>query len=92
MVNSDVWADVSDDNKAAITACAETAAADGLEASKAYTQFTLDGLREGGMTVGRAGDQLVGDLQKVGETMTSEWLEAAGDEGAAIVDSFKAMQ
>ncbi len=90
MVNSEVWADVSDENKAAITACAETAAADGLEASKAYTQFTLDGLKAGGMTVGRAGDQLVGDLQKVGETMTAEWLEAAGDDGQAIVDAFKA--
>lgn len=91
MVNSDTWADVSDENKAAITACAETAAADGLEASKAYTEFTLNGLREGGMTVQRAGDQLVDDLKKVGETMTSEWLEAAGDDGAAIVDGFQAM-
>ena len=89
MVNSEVWAGVSDANKAAITACAETAAADGLEASKAYTQFTLDGLKAGGMTVGRAGDQLVSDLQKVGETMTAEWLEAAGDDGKAIVDAFK---
>ncbi len=90
MVNSEVWAGVSDANKAAITACAEKAAADGLEASKAYTQFTLDGLKAGGMTVGRAGDQLVSDLQKVGETMTAEWLEAAGDDGKAIVDAFKA--
>ena len=90
MVNSEVWGGVSDANKAAITACAETAAADGLAASKAYTQFTLDGLKAGGMTVGRAGDQLVSDLQKVGETMTAEWLEAAGDDGAAIVDAFKA--
>ncbi|MBD3666230.1 TRAP transporter substrate-binding protein [Sulfitobacter aestuariivivens] len=90
MVNSEVWAGVSDANKAAITACAETAAADGLEASKAYTQFTLDGLKEGGMTVGRAGDQLVSELQEIGETMTAEWLEAAGDDGTAIVDAYKA--
>ncbi|MCV6591406.1 MAG: TRAP transporter substrate-binding protein [Silicimonas sp.] len=90
MVNSDVWGGVSDDNKSAIMACATTAAADGLEASKAYTQFTLNGLREGGMTVGPAGDKLVSDLQEIGATMTSEWLEAAGDDGAAIVDSFKA--
>ncbi|MEM6306207.1 MAG: TRAP transporter substrate-binding protein [Pseudomonadota bacterium] len=89
MVNSDIWAEVSDENKAAMMACAETAAADGLEASKAYTQFTLNGLKEGGMTVGRAGDQLVSDLQEVGETMTAEWLEAAGEDGKAIVDAFK---
>lgn len=90
MVNSETWAGVSDGNKAAITACAETAAADGLEASKAYTQFTLDGLKAGGMTVGPAGKGLVNELKAIGETMTSEWLEAAGDDGKAIVDAFNA--
>ncbi len=90
MVNSDVWGDVSDDNKAAVTGCADTAAAAGLEASKAYTQFTLDGLREGGMTVGPASDTLVGELKEIGATMTTEWLEAAGADGTAIVDAFKA--
>jgi TRAP-type C4-dicarboxylate transport system substrate-binding protein len=88
MVNSDVWADVSDENRSAVMACAETAAAEGLAASKAYTQFTLDGLKEGGMTVGRAGDGLVAELKEVGVTMTNEWLEAAGDDGKAIVDAF----
>ena len=88
MVNSDVWGGLGDDMKAAIQACADTAAADGLEASKAYTQFTLDGLKEGGMTVGRAGDGLVGELKEIGATMTTEWLEAAGEDGKAIVDAF----
>ena len=88
MVNSDAWADVSDENKAAVQACADTAAAAGLQASKDYTQFTLDGLKAGGMTVGRAGDGLVAELKEIGATMTSEWLEAAGADGAAIVDAF----
>ncbi len=88
MVNNDAWADVSDENKAAVQACADTAAAEGLEASKAYTQFTLDGLKAGGMTVGRAGDGLVAELKEIGATMTAEWLEASGDDGAAIVDAF----
>ena len=91
MVNSDTWAGVSDDNKTAILACAETAAADGLEASKAYTQFTLDGLAAGGMTVGPANDALVEELKVIGATMAEGWLEAAGEEGAAILDSFKSM-
>lgn len=89
MVNGDTWGDLDADAQAAIMACGDTAASEGLAASKAYTAFTLDGLREGGMTVGPASDQLVSDLQKVGETMTAEWLEAAGDSGAAIVDAFK---
>ena len=88
MVNNDAWAEVSDENKAAVTACAETAAAEGLQASKDYTQFTMDGLAAGGMTVGRAGDGLVAELKEIGATMTSEWLEAAGADGQAIVDTF----
>ncbi len=44
------------------------------------------------MTVGPASDQMVGELKEIGATITNEWLEAAGDEGAAIVDAFKAMQ
>ncbi len=91
MVNNDTWAEVSDENKAAITACAETAAADGLEASKAYTQFTMDGLAAGGMTVGPAGDSLVEELKGIGNTMATEWLESAGADGQAILDAYKAM-
>ncbi|MEM1076359.1 MAG: TRAP transporter substrate-binding protein [Pseudomonadota bacterium] len=92
MVNQDVWADVSDANKDAILSCAAEAEARGLEASKAYTQFTMDGLAEGGMAVQPAGDALMGELRDIGEVMTAEWLEAAGDEGAALVDAFKAGQ
>jgi TRAP-type C4-dicarboxylate transport system substrate-binding protein len=92
MVNSDVWGGVSDDNKAVIQGCADAAAVEGLQRSKDYTNFTLDGLREGGMTVGPAGEQLTADLKEIGATMTTEWLEAAGDQGASIVDAFKASQ
>ena len=92
MVNNDTWASVSDDNKTAITTCADTAAAAGLEASKAYTQFTMDGLAAGGMTVGPAGDALVAELKVIGETMAAEWLENAGEDGAAIIEAYKAMK
>jgi hypothetical protein len=42
------------------------------------------------MTVQRAGDQLVADLREIGEIMTAEWLEAAGDTGREIVDAYHA--
>jgi len=92
MVNSDVWAGTSDANKNVINGCAAFAEYAGTWRSKEYTGFTLQGLRDGGMTVGPAGDALVGELKEIGATMTAEWLEAAGDGGAAIVDAFKAMQ
>ncbi len=92
MVNSDVWGGVSDANKNIIKGCAELAEYAGTWRSKEYTGFTLQGLRDGGMTVGPANDALVGELKEIGATMTAEWLEAAGDEGKAIVDAFKGMQ
>ena len=92
MVNGDVWKSVSDANKGIIEGCAAQAEKDGLEASKAYTQFTYDGLEAGGMIVQPASDELMSGLRKVGEVMTSEWLQAAGDDGKAIVDDFKAMK
>ena len=92
MVNKDVWGGVSDTNKNVIKACAELAEYAGAWRAVEYTQFTLNGLRAGGMTVGPAGDQLKADLRKVGETMADEWLANSGDQGKAIVDAFKAMQ
>ncbi len=92
MVNTDSWNGLDEATQQVFRDCAATAEADGLEASIAYTNFTLDGLREGGMTVEKASDQMVEGLKAVGETMTAEWLEAAGAEGAAIVDACKAMQ
>ncbi len=91
-VNSDVWSGTSETNQNVIRACAELAEYAGTWRSKEYTGFTMAGLREGGMTVGPAGDGLVGELKEIGATMTSEWLEAAGESGASIVDAFKAAQ
>jgi TRAP-type C4-dicarboxylate transport system substrate-binding protein len=92
MVNSDVWSGVSDANKNVVTACAELAEYAGNWRAKEYTGFTLQGLRDGGMTVGPASEQMTNESKEIGVTMTYEWLEAAGDEGKAIVDAFNSSQ
>jgi len=92
MVNSDVWEGVSEENKSTISACADLAAYAGYWRSREYTSFTLQGLRDGGMTVAPPSDQLKSELREIGETMTTEWLEAAGEQGQAIVDAFKAAE
>lgn len=88
--NKDAWDGLSVETQSAMRDCAATAKANGLQRSKDYTQFTLDGLKAGGMTVGPAGANLVAELKAIGETMTAEWLESAGDEGRAVVDAYKA--
>ncbi len=92
MVNSGVWGGVSDQNKNVIKACAEIAEYAGTWRAKEYTGFTLQGLRDGGMTVAPASDTMKGELQEIGKTMTTEWLEAAGSDGQAIVDKFMSLK
>ncbi|MDH3264683.1 MAG: TRAP transporter substrate-binding protein [Paracoccaceae bacterium] len=89
-VNKDAWGGLSAEVQTAMTDCAAKAGEEGLTKSKDLTQFYLNGLSEGGMTVGPPGDQLRADLLAIGETMTAEWLEATGAQGQAIVDAFKA--
>ncbi len=88
--NKNAWEGLSEDQQQAMRDCADTAAEEGLAKSKELTQFYLDGLREGGMTVEPPSDQLRADLKKIGDTMTEEWLAEAGDEGKSIVDSYNA--
>ena len=90
LMNNDVWADVSEQNKNVINACAAMAEYAGTWRAKEYTGFTLAGLAAGGMTVQPAGEQLMNDLRGVGQTMAAEWLEAAGDTGKAILDAYNA--
>ncbi|WP_372612690.1 TRAP transporter substrate-binding protein [Aquicoccus sp.] len=90
--NKDAWDGLDDAAKGAIDDCAAEAKERGLQMSMDYTQFTLDGLKEGGMEVARASDTLVKELEEIGAVMTEEWLESAGEDGEAIVEEFRAMQ
>ena len=89
-VNKQAWEGLDDATKTVMNDCASAAKAEGLARSKDYTQFTLDGLKEGGMTVAPASDQLMEELKAIGATMTDEWLAVAGDVGKEIVDTYKA--
>jgi TRAP-type C4-dicarboxylate transport system substrate-binding protein len=91
-VNMDAWNGLDDATKSAMNDCAAAAKAEGLQRSKDYTQFTLDGLKEGGMSVEPASDMLVGELQAIGATMADEWLAGAGEAGNAVVSAYKAAQ
>lgn len=89
--NKDAFNALSADHQKVIRDCAAEAGEAGHNKAVELTQFYLDGLKKGGMSVAPPGDALRADLKGIGETMTNEWLEATGAEGKAIVDSFKAM-
>lgn len=91
-VNKDSWKALDDSARNVIEACAQIAEYAGKWRAVEYTTFTLNGLSSNGMKVQRAGDALTGELETIGETMTKEWLEAAGGDGKAITDAFRLMQ
>lgn len=92
IVNSEVWDGTSEANQNVISACAGLAEYAGTWRSKEYTGFTLQGLRDGGMTVAPPSDQMRSELEAIGATMTAEWLDATGAQGQSIVDAFMASQ
>ncbi len=89
MVNMDSWDDLDEGVQNVVMGCAELAAYSGLWRSKQYTDFTMKGLASNGMTVGPASEELVDELKVIGETMTTEWLNAAGESGEAVVKAYK---
>ena len=89
--NKEAFEGLPEEQRQAVKTCATEAAERGLQMSKDYTGTTLKGLAENGMKVEQPSENLVKDLQAYGETMTSEWLESAGETGKAIVDAYRAM-
>lgn len=49
-----------------------------------------DTLKANGMTVSAPSEKLVSELEKIGNTMITEWLNEAGDAGKAVLDAYQA--
>ncbi len=62
----------------------------GTTRSRELTGWYLSQLAENGMTVQPPGEALAAELAEIGATMSAEWTEAAGADGAAIIDAYKA--
>lgn len=92
LVNKEMWEGLSEANRNAIRGCADLAAYAGFWRAVQYTDFTLKGLAENGMTVQPPGEQLKAELAEIGQTMAEEWVAEAGAEGRAIIDAYRAMK
>lgn len=89
-VNSDSFDALDDAGKAAITDCGAEARTRGTAKARELTDTYLKTLADNGMKVQPPGDQLRSDLEGFGKTMTDEWIAAAGPEGQAIIDAYRA--
>ena len=73
----------------ALLAAGATAETRGLAASKKANAETLDKLRAVGMQILPPSPALKADMNKIGATMLTEWLDKAGPDGRALVDAFR---
>ena len=73
----------------ALMKCAHEAEERGWKTSEEKNAFYLEQFKKNGMTVAAPSAQLKSDFQKIGATMTEEWLKTAGADGKAIVDAYK---
>ncbi len=73
----------------ALLKAAADAEARGWAASRAVNTETLEKLKANGMQILPPSDQLKADMQKVGQTMLTEWLDKAGAEGKALLDAYR---
>jgi TRAP-type C4-dicarboxylate transport system substrate-binding protein len=90
-VNTSALEALPDDQRKAVLEAASAAEARGLEMSRAENDTQIALLQEKGMTVVQPSDAVRTRMQEIGQTMLEEWLAVAGDEGAAVVESYRAL-
>ncbi|WP_375263289.1 TRAP transporter substrate-binding protein [Palleronia sp.] len=89
IVNTAAFEGLPEDVRAAVMDAAEAAEARGWEMSEAETEAQIAALKENGMQVVQPSETLSSELAEIGETMTSEWLETAGEDGQAVIEAYR---
>lgn len=72
----------------AIVSAANAAEERGWAASRTKDAAYIKDLGKNGMATGLPTDEIRDGLNKIGATMTEEWLKTAGPEGKAIIDAY----
>ena len=90
VVNTAMLEALPAEQRAAVLEAAAAAETRGWQMSEAETETKIATLEENGMTVSQPSETLSRQLAEIGETMTEEWLAEAGDDGAAVIEAYRA--
>ncbi|WP_299909524.1 TRAP transporter substrate-binding protein [uncultured Paracoccus sp.] len=90
IVNTEAFNALPEDQRAAITQAAAQAETRGWDMSAVEATEATEALAKNGMTVAKPSEAFQAELLAIGETMTNEWLERAGEPGKAIIDAYRA--
>lgn len=73
----------------AVLKAAADAETRGWKTSEKVDDDSIAILKANGVTIAQPSDSVKAALQKIGETMTDEWLASAGPDGKAIIDAYR---
>ncbi|NYT86113.1 TRAP transporter substrate-binding protein [Pollutimonas harenae] len=90
IVNKKAFDSLDDASKKALLEAGAAAEKRGWALSKEKTQWYLDKLAENGMEIIKPSAELMSGLDKVGDTMLTEWIKRAGPDGQQVIDKFQA--
>lgn len=88
-VNKRAFAELDKATQDAVLKAAADAEARGWAASEKVDTDSIAVLKANGVTVAPPSDSVRMALQKIGETMTAEWLASTGEDGKAIIDAYR---
>lgn len=91
MVNKGVWEGLNADTQAMVQKAADETGAACAAKSAELAGWYFEQLSANGMSVEDAGPEFLAELEAIGAKMTADWLVAAGADGQAILDDYKAM-
>jgi len=91
IVNKKAWNKLDGATRKVVLTAAANAEAAGWAKSEELAGGYLKTLAAHGMKVQPANPAFKAELQKIGATMTAEWQQQAGAEGAAVIAAFKGM-
>ncbi|ANT62612.1 C4-dicarboxylate ABC transporter substrate-binding protein [Salipiger sp. CCB-MM3] len=88
--NKDALDGLSDEARTCVMDEAEAAQTRGAEKAAELAGGFVKTLADNGMDVNPPAEAITTKLQEIGKTMTAEWKENAGENGAAIIDAYDA--
>src|SRR5690554_145910 len=90
IVNQKAFDSLDDKSKKAVLQAGADAEKRGWALSEEKTQWYLDNLAKNGMEIIKPSAELMSGLDKVGDTMLTEWIERSGSDGKQVIDAYRA--
>ncbi|PLC50985.1 C4-dicarboxylate ABC transporter substrate-binding protein [Pollutimonas subterranea] len=90
IVNKKAFDALDEKSKKALLQASADAETRGWALSKEKTQWYLDNLAKNGMEIVKPTPELMQGLDKVGDTMLTEWIKKAGPDGQKVIDTYRA--